>query len=787
MRAKTRTITGLTLTLMTALAISGCAQETPDVGESAAKLPIATTVDADEDVLLQLFDAEADAQHDWVSAQDATATFDSWGAANTALTANFQTAGMDPKIRIEPPTPWDTSGFDSYHMAFDAQNTGDASIQIYVEIENADGVFTNRSISIAPGDGGTYYWPIEGENVWVDLGLRENPAPWVSDEDMLIWRFGTRDPEDKSSIAAITLFTRELVRDKTLVVDNFRLRKNPEADAEWVTAIVDEYGQSAKRDFPLKVSSDDELRAAAEAELAALEASTGFADRSRFGGWKDGPQLEPTGFFRVEKVDGKWWMVDPEGHLFFSHGVANVRMANLTTLTGRDYQTVEVADVESNTDTTPEDSMERVVMTPESLATSYVSDETRNAMLTWLPEYGDELADHFSYRRSTLMGPIDKGETYNFYSANLERRYGETAPRSYMDKWVDVTLTRMNDWGFTSFGNWVDPAFYPNERVPYFANGWIIGDFKTLSGKINVWGPTTDFFDPEFERRARVTIERVAEEIQSSPWCAGIFIDNEKSWGRDSDDKEEHYGLILDALSKSAEDSPSKAVFSDYLETKYETIDALNAAWGEAYESWDVLRAGVTFETYSDGLLADMSVMLEMFGERYFKVVHDTLEDVLPNHLYMGVRMASWGMPPEVIKASVKYSDVLSFNIYREGMHETEWAFLEEIDLPVIIGEFHIGSGSDSGLYHPGLVQASSQADRARMYKAYMASVVSKPYMVGAHWFQYIDSPITGRAFDGENYNVGFVNVTDQPYQEMVDATREIMDNLYPERFGNAE
>jgi agarase len=71
------------------------------------------------------------------------------------------------------------------------------------------------------------------------------------------------------------------------------------------------------------------------------------------------------------------------------------------------------------------------------------------------------------------------------------------------------------------------------------------------------------------------------------------------------------------------------------------------------------------------------------------------------------------------------------------------------------------------------------------MYKAYMNSVLANDTMVGAHWFQYVDSPISGRAYDGENYNVGFVSATDIPYPEMVKAAREFNRELYPKRYGN--
>lgn len=91
----------------------------------------------------------------------------------------------------------------------------------------------------------------------------------------------------------------------------------------------------------------------------------------------------------------------------------------------------------------------------------------------------------------------------------------------------------------------------------------------------------------------------------------------------------------------------------------------------------------------------------------------------------------------------------------------------------------------DNGLFHPGLIAAENQVDRARMFTEYMETIIDNPYFIGAHWFQYIDSPITGRAYDGENYNVGFVSVTDTPYNEMVKAAQDLNSRLYERRFGS--
>jgi hypothetical protein len=70
----------------------------------------------------------------------------------------------------------------------------------------------------------------------------------------------------------------------------------------------------------------------------------------------------------------------------------------------------------------------------------------------------------------------------------------------------------------------------------------------------------------------------------------------------------------------------------------------------------------------------------------------------------------------------------------------------------------------DRGLFWEGLVGAGRESERGPAYSRYLRTVADNPDFVGAHWFQYIDKPLTGRALDGENAHVGFVTVADLPY-----------------------
>ncbi len=686
------------------------------------------------------------------------------------------------KLIFSPKKAWDWSDMGNFGIALDIRNDEDKSLFVYVQVSDAKGQTHNRSVAIPANSYNTYYVELKGSDLDTETGLRANPKNWLTNYTPVIWRWGVKNL-DLSQITKFTISATTQVTDRSISVDNLRLIQPTKVDDKYLVGLIDKYGQNTHFEYSQKIKSDEQLKRLSDEELASLR-TTPIEGRSRFGGWKDGPKLEATGYFRTEKVDGKWALVDPEGYLFFSHGLANVRMANTTTITGYDFDH-SLIPARSADDLTPEDSIAVTRVSDEASKTRKVTSEIRANMFTDLPEYNSDMGKHYGYRRETHSGALERGETYSFYQANLERRYGISDNAKMLEKWRDVTVDRMLSWGFTSFGNWIDPTFYQLNRYPYFANGWIIGDFKTVSSGNDYWSPLPDPFDPKFEERTIKTVEQIANEVQNNPWCIGVFIDNEKSWGQ-MGSTETQFGIVLNTLNRANSDSPTKTEFANILKGKYGEVKSLNKAWKIKLGSWDELDAGIKLTKFTDEAVKDLSVMLEHYASEYFRIVSKTVEQYMPNHMYMGARLASFGMTPEIRAAAAKYSDVMSYNEYKESIHPTAWSFLEELDMPSIIGEFHMGA-PDTGMFNPALVMGEDQTDRARLYSIFMNSVLENPYLVGAHWFQYLDSPITGRAYDGENYNIGFVSVTDVPYAPMVEAAKEFNSSIYSKRFGKAE
>ena len=108
--------------------------------------------------------------------------------------------------------------------------------------------------------------------------------------------------------------------------------------AEEFFPFIDVYGQFKHKEWPGKVHSDDDLRRAIERERADLAAHPGPDGWNRYGGWAKGPRRAATGRFRVEKIQGRWWMIDPEGCLYWSHGPVRVTSSSaVTPLDGRQF------------------------------------------------------------------------------------------------------------------------------------------------------------------------------------------------------------------------------------------------------------------------------------------------------------------------------------------------------------------------------------------------------------------------------------------------------------------
>ena len=423
---------------------------------------------------------------------------------------------------------------------------------------------------------------------------------------------------------------------------------------------VDRYGQFKYRDWPRKVKSDADLKAAAKSEAADLAAHPSCGDWDEFGGWAKGPKREATGRFRLEKVDGKWWFVDPVGNLWWSHGVVRVTPSSaVTPLDGREHYFADLP-----------------------------RDDAADPLGAFYHTFDELLKPYYGKRGWT--------RTYDFSAANLMRKYGDDWRTAY----ADLSHRRLRSWGLNTIANSSDRAIRTMNRTPWIERLETRGP-KCKEQKGEGWWHVPDPYHPEFRRYFRALLESRRAEL-SSPYCAGVFVDNEHDW------------------------------------------------------------RGISDRTVRE----------------YFKVIRDEIKRFDPKLLYFGCRFAGKANA-RLVGLCAEFADAISYNIYAFRLDTLKLP--EGVDKPILIGEFHFGSTADTGLFNPSLIPVDDQSRRARAYKRYVTDALLHPNVVGTHWHQFSDQPLTGR-FDGEDFNVGFTDVCDTPYPEMRAALREVGETLYKTR-----
>lgn len=310
---------------------------------------------------------------------------------------------------------------------------------------------------------------------------------------------------------------------------------------------------------------------------------------------------------------------------------------------------------------------------------------------------------------------------------------------------------------------WSDIRFIEREKLPYV----VIGPGYPQTSK-SIFRDFPDVFSPEFDKAA----EKWAGFLESrrdDPNLIGYFMSNEPQWAFVN-----NINLAAFALA-SAESFCSKDYIITSLNEKYGDISVLNTAWGTDFDSFDSLytpfEAGDLGKTAFDDLMVCTTEMIR----RYIRIPAEAARSVDPNHLNLGIRYA-WLSSP-ALAAGCEFTDIFSFNCYSMDPYDTITKFSEMTGKPVIIGEFHFGA-LDRGMDATGLRGVENQYERGVAYRRYMHRAASHPMCLGAHYFTLYDQAYLGR-FDGENYQIGVLDVCSRPYTEFLDGIVKTHGELY--------
>ena len=296
--------------------------------------------------------------------------------------------------------------------------------------------------------------------------------------------------------------------------------------------------------------------------------------------------------------------------------------------------------------------------------------------------------------------------------------------------WVTATVAELRSWGFNTIGDYSDSSTFA-PLMPYTVQ------LTMASGN--------DWFAPSFVTHADQVAASQAAPLANDPNLIGYYTDSELAWGPNEDNSE---SLLNQYLALPA-GSPGLAEAQQYIGNP----------------------SGFTYD----------------LATRYFSVTSAALHLYDPNHLNLGVKAESNDIPPELLEAASHYVDAFSIDDYALQPGEAvaavnAWHYLpiepnfanfeSLVNKPIIIAEYSFrATGPNTPNTVPNILATyPTQAARAAAYTNYIGTMYqTAPWVIGDHWFEYVDEPKGGR-FDGENNNFGLVSTANVPYEAMVQA-----------------
>jgi len=235
-----------------------------------------------------------------------------------------------------------------------------------------------------------------------------------------------------------------------------------------LSPMVDRYGQSVHASWPDKVKSDADLKRSTREEAARAKRWTPSSAFDRYGGWKQaGWKERPTGFFRVARRNGVWWLVSPEGNPCFYTGVNSLpgTVWERTPVTGREF------------------------------------------LYEWLPPRTGPMAAAW---HKGDWGVRNGPETVAIQAANMVRKYG--------DRWeqaaINAAARRVRQWGFCGGGKW--------GSVPGLVYVPVLGRWDV---PYLVRHP--DIYDPSVRALFREALRKQIEPERRNPFVLGWSLGNE--------------------------------------------------------------------------------------------------------------------------------------------------------------------------------------------------------------------------------------------------------------------
>lgn len=329
----------------------------------------------------------------------------------------------------------------------------------------------------------------------------------------------------------------------------------------------------------------------------------------------------------------------------------------------------------------------------------------------------------------------------------------------------------------------------------------LFSSLNTVKGNSNFWHLQNDnnvwwLVDPDQNKTFFLGVTSIRPEqfglTEPHYLSKNYNEENKEEWAKKTSEQIKEIGFT----GSGAWSDPAIHKYLPYTKdlnlTKYSSRNISDPLWEQDIEKAIILQVTPNDKNligyYTDNELDWES--LEKDASKYFTTVNNLLKKHDPNHLNLGVRF-NHRPPISVIRASIGKTDVHSINCYNDNAIIWKNMFKEIYEItkvPIIISEFSFFSIEnnsnnpnlfiETGIRHFGGI-ASTQNNRAELYKAFMETALSCSFIIGTEWFQWNDEPPSGRRSDSESFNFGVVDINDNPYPQLTKAIKDISQDAY--------
>ena len=199
-------------------------------------------------------------------------------------------------------------------LGMDVTCTGTRAAVFSWFFETADGRFCGVKMGVLPGIRTRIALPAEEITQGKNLFLRRTPGKLKS--------VTQGQPIDFREAVRFVVRSERAPEDVVFRVDSVRVYDGrPDFPVE-KKVLVDELGQKAIADWPGKTHSCEEMAERMKKVLSDPAPKHEDDGRSRWGGDLSLKLTEGTGFFTLEKWNGRYLLADPDGYAFFSTGLS---------------------------------------------------------------------------------------------------------------------------------------------------------------------------------------------------------------------------------------------------------------------------------------------------------------------------------------------------------------------------------------------------------------------------------------------------------------------------------